>query len=154
MNEWLRSVIGTSLLASAALLLCPEGRVKGVTKLLCALVCCLALAQPVLELDPGTLSAGMAAYRQKAEELTQQEEEAAKLVQRTYIQDECEAYILSQAQSLGLSVPGAEVLARWDREQGLWYPWQVTVPAVYDGALAAVIEGELGIPEERQQWTG
>lgn len=153
MTQWLRGIVGAALLGSLAMVLCPEGRVKQVTKLVCALVCALAMLSPVSELDPGVLSAGMAAYRQQAEALTAQEEEQAKLVTRTYIQDECETYILTQAQNLALSVGEVTVLARWDTAQAVWYPWEVSLQSEYRKELAEVIEADLGIPEERQQWT-
>lgn len=153
MKQWLLGVVGASLLSSLALMLCPGGRVKAVTKMVCALVCALAMLEPLMKLDMGSLSAGLAAYRQQAQSITENEEETAKMVQRTYIQEQCAAYILTQAQSLTLSIEAAEVLALWDAAEGVWYPWEATVTGPYDRTLARQIEEDLGIPEERQQWT-
>lgn len=153
MRQWLLGVVGASLLSSLALMLCPAGRVRQVTKLVCALVCALAMVSPLMELDITSLSVGLAAYRQQAESITENEEETAKMVQRTYIQDRCAAYILTQAQSLALSIEGAQVLARWDAGEAVWYPWEATMTGSYDKTLARQIEEDLGIPEERQHWT-
>lgn len=153
MTQWLQGIVGASLLSSLALLLCPGGAVKQVTRLVCAMVCALAVILPVKELDPDSLGLGMEEYRRQAEILAQQEEEQAKMVTRTYIQEECRTYILSQAQELALSAGEVSVLARWDAEQSVWYPWEVSLGSPYSKALASVIEEHLGIPEERQHWT-
>lgn len=153
MKQWLMGIVGAALLASLAEMLCPAGRVKPVLRLVCALVCALAVAEPLMELDMEDLSIGLASYRRQAQQITESEEEAAKMVQRTYIQDECAAYILTQAEALGLSVPSAAVTAHWDEGEALWYPWEARMDCAYSPALAAAVEEGLGIPEERQRWT-
>ena len=35
---------------------------------------------------------------------------------------------------------------------GFWYPWECSVAAENSAALSDAIEGELGIPPERQSW--
>lgn len=153
MRAWLLGIVGAALLASLAELLCPAGRVKPVLRLLCAVVCALAVAEPLMELDMQSLSIGLASYRQQAQQIAESGEEEAKMLQRTYIQDECAAYILTQAEALGIRLSSAAVTAHWDEGEGLWYPWEVRLEGAYAPALAAQIEEDLGIPEENQQWT-
>ncbi len=152
MKAWLMGIVGAALLASLAEMLCPAGRVKPVLRLLCALVCALAVAEPLMELDMKSLSIGLASYRQQAQQITESEEEEAKMVQRTYIQEECAAYILTQAEARGLTLSSVAVTAQWDEGEALWYPWEVQIDGAYSPALAAAIEEDLGVPEERQRW--
>lgn len=152
MRRWLLSVAGAAMLSSLALALCPKGRVRQVTRFVCALVCMLALISPLLRLDPQALLPPADDYRAEAESFAAAEQEAAKNEQRLYIQQECAAYILDEAEELGLAVTEASVLARWDADGGVWQPAYSTVAAPYDAALSAAIESQLGIPKEAQRW--
>lgn len=152
MRQWLLSIVGASVLGSLALALCPKGRVRAVTRFVCALVCMLALVSPLLELDGAALFPAWEDYRTEAETIAAREQESAENEQRVYIQNECAAYILTEAQALGVSASEVSVLARWDAQSGLWQPAYSTVDAPYDAALSEAIETELGIAKEAQRW--
>ncbi len=153
MKGWLLSVAGAAMLSSLALALCPHGRVRQATRFVCALVCMLSLLKPLLRLDEErTLLPALDDYRAEAEALTAAGEEAAKNEQRLLIERECAAYILDEAEALGLTVGGASVLARWNADEGVWQPAYATVEAAYNAALSAAIETRLGIPKEAQRW--
>ena len=152
MKQWIAGVAAVSVLAAMAMALTPPGRVKQVTKLVCGLMCALAVASPAARLDITSFAVGLASYEQRAREVTSQAEEEAKMLDRTYIEERCGAYILSKAAQLGAAASGAAVTARWDDGQLVWYPWSASVDGAYHAGLAAVIESELGIPPERQSW--
>ena len=152
MKQWVTGIAAASLLAAIAMALTPSGRVRQVTRLVCGLVCALAVARPLLQLDVGALAPGIALYEQRAQAVIGQAEEEAKLLDRTYIEERCEAYILAKAADAELAVDGVSLSARWDEQDHIWYPWSVTVYAPYNSALAASIEAELGIPPARQEW--
>ena len=154
MSGWIAGITAASLLAAAALALTPPGRVRQVTRLACGLMCALAVAGPLARLDIGALAPGMAAYEQRARLITGQAEEEAKMLDRTYIEERCEAYILAKAADAAIAMDGVSLSARWDEKDHVWYPWSVTVQAPYNSALAASIEAELGIPASRQEWSG
>ena len=152
MSRWVMSVTAASLLAAVAMALTPAGRVKQVTRLVCGLMCALAVAGPLVRLDLKALATSMALYEQRAKAITSQAEEETKMLDRTYIEERCEAYILAKAAQAELAVDGVSLSARWDEEDLVWYPWTVTVDASYDGWLSGLIEAELGIPQARQDW--
>ncbi len=152
MKQWIMGIMAASLLSSIALALCPAGRVKSVTRLVCGLVCALAIASPILRLDIDSLAVGIAAYEQQAEKITRQAEEEEKMLERTYIEEKYAAYILAKATETGASVQDAVVLAQWNDEALVWYPWQVTLYGTYSAELSRSIESELGIPAGRQEW--
>ncbi len=152
MKQWIVGVTAASLLAALAMGLSPRGRVRQVTRLACGLMCALAVAAPLAELDIGSVAVGMAAYEARARQVVSQAEEEAKMLDRTYIEERCQAYISGKAAQAGKAVGAVRVTARWDEEALIWVPWSASVEAPYDEALATVIEGELGIPIQRQSW--
>ncbi len=154
MSGWIRGVAAASLLSAIAMALCPPGRVKSVTRLVCGIVCALAVASPLLRLDMGDISAGIAAYEQQAGRIALDAEEEQKMLERTYIEEKCGAYILGKAAETGADVRSVSVLARWDDHALVWYPWEAAVDGAYSDTLSRVIEAELGIPAERQTWSG
>ena len=152
MREWIMGVFSASLLSAVALALCPPGRVRTVLRMVCGIVCALAIASPLMKLDTDKLAADMARYRQQAEQISLDGEEERKMLERTYIEEECAAYIGAKAAEEGVEISGAAVLARWDDDALVWYPWAVTVGGEYDPALSNTIERDLGVPAERQEW--
>lgn len=152
MREWITGVFSASLLSAVALALCPSGRVRAVTRMVCGIVCALAVASPLLSIDASSLAADMARYAQQADALSLEGEEERKMLERTYIEEECAAYICGKAAQTGAVIDGASVLARWDDDGHVWYPWSVAVEGAYDPILSNIIEGDLGVPAERQEW--
>lgn len=152
MMEWVRGVFAASLLSSIAMVLAPAGRVKAVTRMVCGIVCALAIASPLLTLDMEALSVGLGEYREQARILQENGEEEGKLLERTYIEEQCAAYILGKAEESAAAVDSVSVEACWDDEALLWYPWSVQVEGAYNAGLSRLIEGELGVPAERQSW--
>lgn len=152
MKEWLLGIVYASLISSAAQVICPDGRVKNVMKLCCGLLCALALAGPLLKLDGEQLSVGLAVYEQAARAAVEGAQEEAKTVERAYIEEACAAYILGKATETGAGVSGVSVTAKWDGENGVWYPWTVTLSGVFHEGLSRQIEADLGMPVQRQIW--
>lgn len=153
MKAWLMGVTAASVISMVALALCPPGRVRGVTRLACGIVCAMALAAPFLRLDVTELSRAMAGYEQAARKITENEEEDRKLMERTYIEDRCEAYISDKAAVLGVYPVSVSVLARWDGDVLAWYPYEASLGCGKHQALSRIIESDLGIPAERQSWS-
>ncbi len=152
MREWILGVFSASLLSAVALALCPRGRVRTVLRMVCGLVCAMAIASPLMRLDTERIAAEMARCRQQAESISMEGEEERIMLERTYIEEECAAYIGAKAAEKGVEISGASVLARWDEDGLVWYPWSVTVAGAYDPALSNLIERDLGVPAERQAW--
>ena len=139
MKQWVVGITAASLLAAIAMALTPPGRVRQVTRLVCGLMCALAVAGPVVKLDFRSIAAGIAVYEQRAEAITARAEQEAKMLDRTYIEDRYGAYILAKAVEAGVAVQSASVTARWDETDLVWYPWTASVDAPFDSGLAAAI---------------
>ena len=152
MREWILGIFSASLLSAMAMALCPKGRVRTVLRMVCGIVCAMAVASPLLRLDTDRIAAEMARWRCQAESITLEGEEEKRRMERTYIEGECAAYIGAKAAENGVEISDASVLARWDEDGRVWYPWSVAVRGAYDHALSNIIERDLGVPGERQEW--
>ena len=152
MRQWIISIAAASVLSSIAIAITPEGRVRQVTKFVCGVMCALAVASPVAALDMDALAASLAVYGQRAAETVEQSEEETKMLNRTYIEEQYAAYILGKAAEADVDAGGVLVSAQWDEKDRLWYPWQVTVDGAFHKGLSDLIEAELGIPRQRQDW--
>lgn len=152
MKSWLEGIAAASVLSFFALMLTPPGRVRFVTRMVCGILCALAVVSPVLELDMDTLSVSLASYGQQARQITESAEEEAKMLERTYIEEECAAYILSKAGDA--EVGSVSVSARWDDDAGVWYPWSAALDCAFHKGLSDRMVSDLGIPVERQVWAG
>lgn len=156
LHDWICSLTAASAAAAAARLLCPEGGVKKVTEVLCGVMLAAVLASPLLRADIPTLALSMAEYRRTAAELTEGAEAAEKQLLREHIEDQCAAYILREAHTLGAEELRVTVRTKWRDEN--WVPYEARVEGVLSAevknALGAYMEAELGIPRERQSWDG
>ena len=152
LRTWILGLAGAALLCAVCTELTPSGSVKTVQRAVCGVVMSLALVSPLLKLDFDGYSLHLASYRKQAEEIAAQGKEITDSLSRTYIQEQCQAYILDKARLSGANVTSASVELRWSGE-GVWYPVAAEIEGTYDRALAEKIEEELGIGRENQHWT-
>ena len=154
LKSWIISLTGTALICAAASALTPEGRVKRIVRMLCALGMAAALLAPLLrgaELSAYRLN--LARYRTGAETLTGEGEALRRTLDRGIIECETEAYILDKAKTLGVPLTGARVALRWSTE-GVWLPESAELAGPFSETLARTLEAELGIPRTAQTWIG
>ena len=154
LHDWICSLTAASAAAAAAKLLSPEGGVKKVTEVMCGIMLAAVLASPFLRADLPAIALSMAEYRHTAAVLTEGAEEAEKQLLREHIEDQCAAYILREAHTLGAEGLHVTVKTKWRDEN--WVPYEAriegTMSAGSRNALSAYMEAELGIPRERQSW--
>ncbi len=151
LRTWILAVGGTALFCSVALELAPKGAAGKTVKSVCALAMALALISPLIEPDMEEYSLNLAQYRQEAEAISGQGEEIFRSLSRTVIEEQCRAYILDKAQSMGCPVSDVSVSLKWSSE-GCWYPEACRLEGEYNAGLSAALEGGLGIAAEKQEW--
>lgn len=154
MRDCVRELCVLSIFCGASLSLCPEGGVRRVLSLLstAALLALVLSSLRLLQLDDYPLD--LARYRERERQLTVRSGEAREALNRLVIEGEYAAYIRDKAASMGIAVEDVRIGVRWSAE-GVWVPESSQMRAA-DGEqrslLGAVLEGDLGIPEERQEW--
>lgn len=156
LQSWLHAVIYTGLICGIALVIAPHGRVKKALTILCGVAMCVAFISPLGGIDFESYSEAMAGFKIEAESFAADGESYSKNLNRTIIEDECEAYILDKAESLGAQLDEMEVLAVWS-DEGYWYPAEVQIKGNFSQAqrerVSSYIEAELGISADKQQWS-
>ena len=148
-RQWLLGVVSCAFLVSLADQLAPEGAPRGIVRFCGGLVLILCMLRPLggtelseLAPDVGGLAEGRAA-------LAERYEADNNRALAGVIEERTGAYIEDKARELGLSVT-AEVEAR--EEGGAILPDRVTLFGTENEALTALIESELGVGRERQEW--
>lgn len=156
MTEWLGSVIYASLFCALALSLTPEGRVKTAERLICGVVILLVIFMPLFSFDYDSYASFTAKYSELGKELAESGRDKTLKLNRTLIEDELCAYILDKAKNSGISISDVSAQLSWD-DEGYWYPVSLSLSGSFSGSereeLGAIIEAELGVPEENQTWT-
>ncbi len=156
LHNWICALTAASAVSALAKQLTADANVKKVTQLLCGVVLSVTLAAPLLEADIPTLSLSLSEYRRTAAELTGDGESAEEYLLRQYIEQQCAAYILREAHTLGVEDIHAVVRTKWRGEN--WVPYEAEISGTLSNEarnrLRAYMESELGIPPARQVWDG
>lgn len=155
LSAWIRGMAAAAVICGGAMALTPGGKVKGVLKVVCGTVMVIALISPLIKGDELWSAMDIAKYRQEAGEVAGDAEEKRTNLSRELIKRELETYVLDKAQSLGVELHEVDIILRWS-EEGFWYPYEVSLnasSAFGKMGLESSIEGELGVPAERQYWS-
>ena len=157
MTEALRQLCGLSLFCGIALGLMPEGGVKKAASIACTVVLVMTVLLPLGTLDVSQYSLELAKYREMGEHLEERGDAVRDSMRRTVIEQECEAYIMDKAEAMGITVDTVKVRAFWNSE-GVWVPESAEIRSACTERerkrLSDVICADLGIPAEKQEWSG
>ena len=157
MTEALRQLCGLSLFCGIALGLMPEGGVKKAASIACTVVLVMTALLPLGTLDVSQYSLELAKYRGMGEQLEERGDAVRDSMSRTVIEQECEAYIMDKAEAMGITVDTVKVRAFWNSE-GVWVPESAEIRSACTERerkrLSDVIFADLGIPAEKQEWSG
>ena len=151
---WVRTLAVAGVFCAAALLLIPEGREKRAVKLVCACLLTLLLIRPLKSLDVQRLTDLLTVQKLEEYELTEETEELSMELLDSIIREETEAYIWDAARQLGIERLGIRLRLKTDG--ALPCPWSIDLTgettALQREQLSLLLEGQLGIPRERQAW--
>ncbi len=152
LHDWVVGLTSAAILVACGGALCEKGAVSRVLRFAGGLLLLFALLGPLQGLDWEEYALALSEARALTEELSGELEERNRNLERLYIEESCAAYILDEAEKLGLE-GSVEVRARW--MDNAFLPWEATLSFPESPArksLAGSIASELGIPEERQYW--
>ncbi len=150
-----KGICAASVFFGIALTLFPEGKQKRIASLCVTAALALMLLGLCRAFDWEGYAVSLAEVRSASDAIGAEAEDARRELNRLVIERECGEYILDKAAELALSVRSVSVSARWSREE-VWVPDSVTIALTEDGAgrtkLSSLIEAQLGIPGQRQEW--
>lgn len=154
-RSWLLTMVGVALITTIASFFASGGSMKHVLKLISGVAMAAALLSPLLKFDFCAYAASLQLYSDSVAWDSSAVEESENRLNRTIIESECSAYILDKAAQLGVPLTDAHITVQWSTD-GVWYPYAVTLTHPGDAeqraVLAGIIEADLGIPSERQEW--
>lgn len=155
MEGLIRQLCALSILCGVALSLTPEGSGRRVMTFACSLVMLSCVLGGIKTMDWNAYSIEISRYREREQTFLQQSSEIRDDLDRRVIEAECRAYVVEQAVRLGTPIRDVSVRVDWSTE-GLWVPYAATVYGDLTEQererLSQLLETELGIPRERQEW--
>ena len=137
------------------LLLIPEGREKRAVRLTCALMLAILMIRPLRQLDTERIAEVLTLHRMERSGITEDADELSLKLCERIIRTETEEYIWDAARRLGIGKLGIRL--RMKTDGALPIPWSIgltgTVTEEQKEQLSLLLEGELGIPRQRQTWS-
>lgn len=149
LRAWLLSLVSCALLVSIAEQLVPGGTMRRIVRFAGGLVILLALLQPLARLDLAPPGDALGSFHAASAALEQTLEQQQYDAFASRIAAQTRAYIEDKADGLGLAVRAVVTTQAVD---GVPLPAAVTLYGRENAALGELIERELGIAKERQQW--
>lgn len=153
LRHYLMSVCAAALFASFILTIVPEGRIRHIVKLGGALVVIVSVISPLSRLDIEQIAKSMAVIRMDAEQMQTGIEVKNREILSQLIKEQSEEYILDKAEEMDLCL-SVEIEMREEGD----YPYPVsvlvvgTVSEADQAYLKKIIEQDIGIPVDRQEW--
>ncbi len=154
-SEWVRNLAVAAAFCAVVLLLIPEGREKRAVRLTCALMLAILMIRPLRQLDTERIAEVLTLHRMERSGITEDADELSLKLCERIIRTETEEYIWDAARRLGIGKLGIRL--RMKTDGALPIPWSIgltgTVTEEQKEQLSLLLEGELGIPRQRQTWS-
>lgn len=151
----LRTICAASVFFGVALTLLPEGRERRIASLCATAALVLMFCSLLRGMDWESYALSLAEAREAAAAISSDAQTESQRLNRLVIEKECEEYIMDKAGDCACPLQGVTVSVTWSRE-GLWVPDSATLRLGSDQTgrerLSALIEAQLGIPLQRQEW--
>lgn len=154
---WILSICAGAVLCGAVQALTPQGKNGSAVRLACGFLTVALLIGPLRDFDFDQYALSMSRIKSVGEQYAGEALSGGEEMLGTVIERESETYILDKAEELGIAGATADVSAKLFEEEGYPYPYSVELggeaASEQRNALSSYIEGELGIPAERQYWS-
>ena len=149
-QRWIVSLTAMAMLTGIFRSLMPEGSARRVGGLVCALMLFLVLAAPVTRMRLDRLGQSLGDWAQQYEGYSGALEETDRALQRSLIEEQCQAYLEDRARALGSPCTAAVECRERD---GVDVPGLVTFTGALSGeqrsALRSMVVSELGLEPEQ-----
>ena len=152
----LKGICAASVFFGVAITLLPEGKERRAASLCVTAALCLMILGLCGAVDWESYAVSLAQTRSAADAISADADAQSRTLNRLVIERSCEEYILDKAAELSLPVRSVKVMLRWSREE-VWVPERAEIVLERDAegraALSSLIEAQLGIPEQNQEWS-
>lgn len=155
LGDWVRALTAGAFLSAVILALTPEGKSRGTVKFVLGVLMTLLLLRPLVNWKPENAALRFSELRRSAAGFSEYGENVGAELAEAFIRKETEEYIWSAAERLGITELGVRLKLRQTETGPI--PWETALRGSWTEAqrteLAFLLEGELGIPQERQFWS-
>lgn len=156
MSAWVRGIVYTAFVCSVLQVFIKSGKLREVLNICCGLAIIISVIAPIKDFAFNSYSLSMAKYREDAEAFCDEGNANRENLNRTYIEEKYEAYILDKAKVSNADICNVKVGVEWSSE-GLWYPVSAEITyncgEIQKDEIAESIEAELGISKANQKWS-
>ena len=156
LGDWVRSLVSGAFLSAVVLALTPEGKSRGAVKFVLGVLMTLLLLRPLVTWKPEDAALRFSELRRSAAGFSESSENLGAELTEAFIRKETEEYIWSAAERLGITELGVRLTLRQTEDGTI--PWEAALRGSWTEAqraeLSFLLEGELGIPQARQFWSG
>lgn len=154
LRSYIVSVVTAAVICGVVTALAKESGTGPLMRLLCGVFLAITALRPLAQVDLEQWLDLPLPYQQQARHYSAQGEEFARAAKAQRIMQETEAYILDKAKALRAEITVQVVL----RETGEPLPQTVIltgrISPYAKAQLQRILEEDLGIAKEQQQWTG
>ena len=148
-QQWLLGVVACALLVSVSAQLCPEGSMRSVVRFTGGLLLLCAMLRPLTRLELTGLAWSGGAYSEALAQANIELRAAEENALSDGIAAGLASYIEDKAGSLGATVHATVMVETRD---GVPVPVSVTLRGAYSETLSSLVERDLGVKKEHQQW--
>lgn len=152
LRQYVISVAAAAMICGVVTSLFQTGTAKEVVKLICGLFLAFTVLSPVSKLDFSELTDFRFSYSEDAAEAAALGENLAQESMADIIKAETEAYILDKAEALNAVLTVEVTVSEENLPMAVKLSGEVSPYARQQ--LQAIIQTDLGIAKENQQWTG
>ena len=157
-KNWIIGICAGAIICAIAGALAPKGKSGNAVKLACGFMTVALLIGPISTFDFQQYAQGLSELKSMGDTYAGQAINMGGDILKSVIESDCETYILDKAEEIGISGLHANVSAEIEDGEDYPYPYSVELGGEAEGEqrkrLSSYIEGELGIPAERQDWSG
>lgn len=150
--RYILSVICTALVCGITSDLAAKTAFHKQLQFLCGVFLTVAMVQPLIRLDVDPSSFFSRESMQESNELIARGEEQTRFQIGSVIQEQCEAYILSEAKKQNADISVTVALDSSDPPKPLWVHLTGEMDSEKKTILQEIIEADIGVPKERQLW--
>lgn len=152
LREYVLSIVAASVLCGILIRLTYNSGSAETIRMLCGLFLTIVFIQPIVGKREQLWEATLPDFREQAEGVISEGRTSADSIRKEFIKQRVEAYILSRAGTIGADIQaditlGEDCVPAHVRIAGRISP-------IYRSKLTQIIESELGIPREQQEWIG
>ena len=156
-GRWISGICAGALICGIAQAVTPKINSAAAARLACGFMMLALLLGPLRSFDFQTYASELGRIRNEGNKVAEQAMSSGDELFAAVMENDCETYILDKANKLGVINASVRVHAAQGENEEYPYPYSAELGGEAESGqkreLSLYIEGELGIPAQRQYWS-